>query len=94
MTEDMVTLISSASSSITALYSTINGKLQEVEGPCKGLQQHHTSVNTQMLQAVQPHLASLQHHTQENAARLEQLITSQNTQKETFNSDLTPSLPH
>lgn len=94
VTEDTATLISSASSSITTLNSTINRKLQEMEGLCEGLQHHHVSVSAQMLQVVESHLASLQHHTQENAARLEQLITSQNTQKETFNSDLTPSLPH
>lgn len=88
VTEVMATLISSASSSIATLNSTINGKLQNMEGLCGDLQQHHASVNSQMLQEVESHLASLQHHTQENTARLQDVIALQNTHKETFNSGL------
>ncbi|MPC70146.1 hypothetical protein E2C01_064385 [Portunus trituberculatus] len=38
------TLIS-ATTSVTALNSTVSGKLQQMEGLCEGLQQHHASVS-------------------------------------------------
>ncbi|KAK8384383.1 hypothetical protein O3P69_009291 [Scylla paramamosain] len=88
VTGQMAELISSASTSITSLHSTLNGKLQEMEGLCEGLQQHHMSLSAQVLQEVESHHASLLQHSEDTATSLQSLLNSQHTQTQSINHDL------
>ncbi|XP_045137999.1 kinesin-like protein KIF11 [Portunus trituberculatus] len=88
ITGQMATLISSATTNITALNSSVSAKLQEMEGLCEGLQQHHASVSADVLREVETHNASLLQHTQDAAAAVQSLLNSQDTQSKSINTDL------